>query len=48
MNEGWLHLPAFLLYLVVGFMTEFVEPGLCDGEGEDEFDEVGFVEHGEW
>ena len=23
-----------------------VEPGLCIGEGEDEFDEMGFVEHG--
>ena len=34
-------------YAVVGFMAEFVEPGLGVGEGEDEFDEMRFVEHGE-
>lgn len=34
-------------YAVVCFFAEFVEPSLCIGQGEDEFDEVGFVEHGE-
>ena len=32
-------------YVVAGFLTKFIEPGLCVGKGEDEFDEMGFVEH---
>lgn len=29
-------------------MTHLGEPLLGIGEEEEEFDEVGFVEHGEW